>query len=147
MPGDRPLHKHILLVDDERTVRETLRLLLVSDQHTVVEANNGAEAFGLFTRGQFDLVMLDFEMPFMKGDELASRIKQVAPGQPILMITAYALKPSRENPVDAVLNKPFDVARLRQVMTRLLSPPGDRLTAAPASEPSDAREDLAALAN
>ncbi len=144
MPGHIPLHKHILLVDDERTVREALRVLLLNDQHTVVEAKNGAEACALFTRGQFDLVIVDYQMPFMKGDELASRIRNIAPDQPILMITAYALKPSPENPVNAILNKPFDIARLRQVMAQLLSAAGQaRATCAP----TETGEDLKALAN
>jgi CheY-like chemotaxis protein len=147
MPGNKPLHKHILLVDDEGTVRETLRLLLLHDQHTVVEANNGAEALGLFTRGRYDLVMLDYEMPFMKGDELALRIKRVAPGQPILMITAYALKPSPENPVDAILNKPFDIARLRQVMARLLAEPDDHFSGGAEGEPNEISKDQAVLSN
>jgi CheY-like chemotaxis protein len=144
MPGDKPLHKHILLVDDEGTVRETLRFLLLSDRHIVVEANNGAEALALFTRGRFDLVILDYQMPFMKGDELASHIRKVAPHQRILMITAYALKPSPENPVDAILNKPFELTRLRQVMAQLLAAPGEAL---PACAPSETREDLTALAS
>jgi YesN/AraC family two-component response regulator len=85
----------------------------------VVEANNGAEAFALFLGTQFDLVMTDCEMPFVKGNELAAKIKRVAPQQPILMFTAYEKKPGADNPVDAVLNKPFDSARLRETMHKL----------------------------
>jgi CheY-like chemotaxis protein len=144
MPGHVPLHKHIVLVDDEGPVREALRCLLLNDQHTVVEANNGAEAYALFTGSQFDLVIVDYQMPFMRGDELASRIKKTAPQQPILMITAYALKPSPENPVDAILPKPFDIARLRQVVAELLSAAGEALTA---GAPTETGEDLKALAN
>lgn len=117
--------KRILLVEDERAVRETLRLLLAKDSHTVVEANNGAEAFAFFLGSKFDLVMTDFEIPFLKGDELALRIRKVAPRQPILMITAFDHKPCGRNPVDAVLLKPFDCARLRQTMARLLSNPSE----------------------
>jgi CheY-like chemotaxis protein len=112
--------KRILLVEDECTVRAAFRCLLASDRHTVVEANNGAEAFSLFTQGHFDLVMTDFEMPFVKGDELAVRIKRVAPRQPILMVTAYHRRPGPDNPVDAVLSKPFDLPRLQQTIARLL---------------------------
>jgi len=117
--------KRILVVEDERVVREALRLLLSKDAHIVVEANNGAEGLALFRGGRFDLVVTDFEMPFVKGDELATRIKQVAPDQPILMVTAYARRRGWDNPVDAVLNKPIDPARLREVMARLLSQPGE----------------------
>jgi CheY-like chemotaxis protein len=60
-------------------------------------------------------------MPFVKGNELATRIKQVAPQQPVLMITAFQHKPSRDNPVDAVVSKPFNTAHLQEVMAQLLN--------------------------
>ena len=66
--------KRILLVDDEPSIRGCFRMMLEIDDHTVTEANNGAEALELFTKDQFDLVTTDFEMPVMKGDELAVRI-------------------------------------------------------------------------
>ena len=117
---DKLVRKRILLVEDGTPVRESINSLLCRDDHTVVQANNGAEAFCLFRSGQFDLVMTDFELPFMKGNELAARIKQLAPGQPILMITGYAKRPGPDNPVDAVLSKPVDLGQLRTAMTRLL---------------------------
>jgi CheY-like chemotaxis protein len=120
--------KRILLVEDERVVREALRLFLSQDSHTVVEANNGAEAFAIFRSGHFDLVMTDFEMPFVKGNELATRIRQVVPRQPILMITAYSHRPGPENPVDAVVRKPFDATSLRKMMARLLTEPAESHT-------------------
>jgi len=129
MGEDKILRKRILLVDDERFVRESIARLLSKDEHTVVEANNGAEAFSLFTRSQFDLVMTDFEIPFMKGNELAARIKQLAPCQPILMITGHEERPSPDNPVDAVLNKPFDLSQLRKAIAELLSEVGASFTA------------------
>ena len=57
--------KRILLVDDESGVREAFRRMLEIDGHIVAEADNGAEALDLFTKGQFDLVTTDFEMPVM----------------------------------------------------------------------------------
>ena len=117
-----PRRKRILLVDDQQSVREAIGLLLGLDEHTVIEAGNGAEALDLFLRDQFDLVITDFEMPKMKGNEFAARIKQLSPAQPILMITAYAEKlGDTDNPVDAILNKPFALEELRQVMARFLS--------------------------
>jgi len=129
MGEDKIPRRRILLVDDERFVREAIARLLSKDEHTVVEANNGAEAFALFTRGQFDLVMTDFEIPFMKGNELAIRIRQLAPWQPILMITGYRKRPGPGNPVNAVLNKPFNLDQLRAAMARLLPEVGASLTA------------------
>jgi CheY-like chemotaxis protein len=109
-----------LLVDDERVVRESLRGLLVQDDLEVVEANNGAEAYTLFTQGQFDLVVTDCVMPFVSGDELAVRIRHLAPQQPILMITGNAFKRGPRNPVNAVLHKPFDAERLHQEVHKLI---------------------------
>jgi CheY-like chemotaxis protein len=113
--------KRLLLVDDESSVREAFRMMLELDDHQVTEANNGAEAMGLFTKSQFDLVLTDFEMPVMKGGELAVRIKNVAPKQPILMITAYGKElGDPQNPVDAILNKPFTLDELRRAIAKLL---------------------------
>jgi CheY-like chemotaxis protein len=112
--------KRVLLVDDERLVRETIRLMLAQSGYTVVEANNGAEALGLFRQSRFDLVMTDYEMPFVKGNELASRIRSVAPDQPILMMTGYSHRLEGDNPVNAVINKPLSLARLQSVMGQLI---------------------------
>ena len=118
----QPLRKRILLVDDQQPVREAIRLLLGLNEHKVVEASSGAEALELFRRDCFDLVITDFEMPRMKGNELATRIKQLVPAQPIIMITAYAEQlGDSNNPVDAILTKPFQLDDLRQAMARLLS--------------------------
>ena len=113
--------KHILIADDQPEVRETLRLLLRLDDHTVVEASNGVEALELFGREHFDLVITDYAMPEMKGDELACGIKRLDPAQPVLMITgsAYNLNPEN-NRADALLNKPFTLTGLRQSIAEVL---------------------------
>jgi len=113
--------KRILLVDDEAAVRACLRMMLEMQGHQVTEASDGAEALTSFTIGQFDLVITDFEMPVMKGNELAVGIKQLAPSAPILMITASA-RARREagNPVDALLSKPFMVEELYCALRKLL---------------------------
>ncbi|HWH71038.1 MAG TPA: response regulator [Candidatus Sulfotelmatobacter sp.] len=123
MQQDPAREKTVLVVDDQATVRQAIRLLLSIDHHTVTEAIDGAEALALFTENQFDLVITDFEMPVMKGNELATKIKQLAPSQPILMITAYGNRlGSSDNPVDAILAKPFRFDELRTAIATLLSP-------------------------
>jgi CheY-like chemotaxis protein len=118
---DRVFGKRILLADDQQGVREAIRFLLLVDQHTVTEAPNGKEALELFAEGRFDLVITDYAMPVMSGNELALKIKQIAPSQPILMITAYSEELGKaDNPVDAVLNKPFSFAELRRAIARLV---------------------------
>jgi CheY-like chemotaxis protein len=114
--------KRILLVEDEEPLRACLRMMLELEGHQVTEASNGDEALNSFTRGQFDLVITDFEMPVMKGNMLAAAIKLLAPSLPILMISGSA-RARREagNPVDALLNKPFTVTDLHCALRKLLS--------------------------
>ena len=115
--------RRILLVEDQESVRAALRMMLELDGHQVTEAGNGAEGLNSFTAGQFDLVITDFEMPVMKGNMLAANIKRLAPGLPILMITASPLaRRNADNPVDALLDKPFHVPELRGALGKLLLP-------------------------
>jgi CheY-like chemotaxis protein len=112
--------KRILLVEDERVMRELIRDLLTQHDHTVVEANNGAEAYALFTKGRFDLVMTDCLMPFVNGEELATRIRRLVPQQPILMMTGQNYKRRATSPVNGVLHKPFDYLDLEQEISKFL---------------------------
>jgi CheY-like chemotaxis protein len=116
--------KRILLADDQSEVRETVRLLLGLDGHSVAEAANGEEALGLFELNRYDLVITDYAMPVMRGDELAANIKHLAPTQPILMITGSAeLYGGCKARVDAFLEKPFGCEELRRIVAGLTSPP------------------------
>ena len=124
MPEKTVIGKRVLLAEDEMQVREAIRLLLSVDKHQVTEARDGREALALFQPGQYDLVITDYKMPRMQGDELAMEIKRQAPRQPVLMISAYTREAQISNSlVDAVLNKPFSFADLRKVITRLLCDP------------------------
>jgi two-component system response regulator MprA len=118
----RVFGKKILLVDDDPAARQSVKLLLNIDRHSVIEARNGQEALELFNQQILDLVIIDYFMPQMKGSELAENIKLAAPKLPILMVTAYLEKivDSSSN-VDAILAKPFGVEELRQVIARLLN--------------------------
>jgi CheY-like chemotaxis protein len=122
METERTVRKRILVADDQPSVREALTLLLSVDEHSVTEAGDGVEALDLVRRYPFDLVITDYDMPRMKGNELALKIKAATPSQPIIMITAYPEHLGNEkNPVDAILNKPFQFDDLRRAITRLLS--------------------------
>ncbi|HTL58024.1 MAG TPA: response regulator [Candidatus Limnocylindrales bacterium] len=117
----RVLGKRILLVEDDPGARESIKLLLTIDRHTVVEAKNGAEALELFHRERFDLVIMDFFMPQMQGKELAINIRLADASVPILMVTAYVEKlVDIHNHVDAILGKPFAIDELRQALANLL---------------------------
>ncbi|SPE50624.1 Histidine kinase (fragment) [Verrucomicrobia bacterium] len=113
--------KRILIVEDETALREALKVLLGCDGHQIVEARDGKEACLLFTPGDFDLVITDYAMPAMNGDELARTLKCLVPTLPIIMITAYArLLCTKENPVDAILEKPFTISALRRIVAAVL---------------------------
>ncbi len=113
--------RRILIADDEPGVRDALRLLLRLDGYTVIEACNGREALALFALGGFALVITDYLMPGLRGDELAREIKRRAPGQPVLMITAHLdVVHLSKNPVDAVLGKPFALNDLRRTVSELV---------------------------
>src|SRR4051812_10860087 len=115
--------KRILLIEDDPSARESTKLLLNIDRHTVTEAGNGPEALDLIAQQPFDLVLLDFFMPGMHGGEVALKIKSIAPALPILMITAYLEKLSQfDKPVNAVLGKPFAIDDLRSEISKLLEP-------------------------
>jgi CheY-like chemotaxis protein len=112
----------ILLVDDEPFVCDAVKMMLTFDGHRVDTATGGKEALAMFEVGKYDLVITDYAMPFMKGDELAAAIKTRSPKQPVVMVTAYAemLKASGQPlvGVDAVISKPFLLEHLREAIEK-----------------------------
>jgi CheY-like chemotaxis protein len=117
--------KKILVVDDEPFVCDAVKMMLTFDGHEVQTANSGKEALEILEQSNFDLVITDFAMPAMKGDELALAIKAFSPGQPVIMITAYAeMLQASGNPltgVDRLISKPFMLDDLREAIAQVLS--------------------------
>jgi len=115
-PSDK---RHILVVDDDAFVCEAVTMILEIDGHLVDSASSGAQALALFQPGKFDLIITDFFMPAMTGEKLAAAIKTRSPSQPVVMLTAYPEKLSRENPegVDLLIGKPFEINALRDAVT------------------------------
>jgi DNA-binding response OmpR family regulator len=115
--------RRILVVDDETLVSDSIRRVLAVDQHEVETVASSQDALAAFQAGKFDLVIIDYEMPIMKGDKLAAAIKALVPQQPIIMITAYGetlrLAGSFPLAVDLVMGKPFDIQEFRDVVRRL----------------------------
>ena len=114
--------RHILIVDDEPTVRQSVQLLLQDDGHIVEEARSGFEALALFEPGKFDMIFTDYLMPEMKGDQLAATIKKLSPKQPVVMLTAFPEKlQSSDCPlggVDSIICKPFELETLRWAISQ-----------------------------
>jgi two-component system chemotaxis response regulator CheY len=96
--------------------------LLWLDAHTVTEAANGIEALKLFGQSAFDVVITDFEMPEMSGDELVASIRSRSPLQPVILITACSERfLDEESPFNVILGKPFGVEELRKSLAALCS--------------------------
>jgi CheY-like chemotaxis protein len=100
--------------------------MLEFDGHEVEVVGGAEEALAAFGRSSFDLTLLDYEMPNMKGDQLAIALKTIAPHHPIIMFTGYAeavtTSGSPLKAVDLVLGKPFHLEELRRALARLLPP-------------------------
>ena len=122
--------RRILVVDDEPLVCEAVKMMLNFDGHRVETASGGKEALALMEKNQFDLVITDFEMPVMKGDELAAAIKARSPNQPGVMITAYAemlqASGNRLTDVDLVISKPFLLEHLREAIAKVTATATER---------------------
>jgi two-component system, cell cycle sensor histidine kinase and response regulator CckA len=123
MQPDKHRGKRILVVEDDTSARDSIRLLLSIDRHAVTEARDGSEALALAGAQAFDLVILDYLMPGMQGGEVASRLRQIAPAVPILMVTAFSekLRAADMPEVSAILGKPFAVEDLRNAVAKLVS--------------------------
>ena len=121
--------RRILVVDDEPLVCDAVKMMLSFDGHEVHAAGNGKQALALLEQQQFDVIITDFEMPGMKGDELAAAIKSKSPGQPVVMITAYAeMLEASGNPltgVDLVISKPFLLENLREAIMKATGGKGE----------------------
>jgi two-component system, cell cycle sensor histidine kinase and response regulator CckA len=117
--------KRILLVDDESGILQSLRIILAADGYVVQTAWSSKEALGIIKNDRFDLVVTDFNMPGIKGDELALLIKEQWPGTPVVMLSGSAdiLRDSgRALPgVDILMGKPFDTTEFRSAIVRLLA--------------------------
>ncbi len=83
------MSKTILIVEDEKVLRESLAGLLEEEGYDVVQASNGKEAYDLVVQRPVDLVLSDVRMPEMDGLTLLGHLKQLAPETPVIMITAY----------------------------------------------------------
>jgi len=116
----------ILVVDDDSSTRQTLRMTLTEMGFTVVEAARGEEALSLVRVTWFDAVLLDVDMPGMGGVETCRRIRNAVARLPILMLTVMDSEDDKVLALDAgaddYITKPFQMreltARLRSAVRR-----------------------------
>jgi CheY-like chemotaxis protein len=120
MSSSDNIKRRILVVDDEPSFCEFVEMMLGLDGHAVKTVASGEEALACAERTPFDLVITDYSMPQMKGDELAQRIKRMNPALAVVMVTGYAeMLESSGTPLPGIsrlLNKPFQLDTLRDVI-------------------------------
>ena len=107
----------ILVVDDEKSLRDFLTIMLENEGYAVETASSGEKAVKLILEKEFDLVLTDFRMKKANGIEVLEAVKEHNPITPVVLMTAYA---SAETAVEAMkkgaydyISKPFNVEDLQ----------------------------------
>jgi len=124
-PGKMPAH--VLIVDDEQTVRQVMRDVLERSGFTVTEARDGEEALSIFRQvpGQWKAIVLDLTMPRMNGREAFEQIRQIRPDIPVIIASGFAAQDIdlqfRDHPPSAFLQKPFRARDLSSLLKRVLT--------------------------
>ena len=135
LPAPAPTGAHaaswrVLLAEDTPVNQTLATLLLTRMGHEVTVANNGQEAVDAFASGEFDLVLMDIQMPEMSGIEATLAIRTLErerglPYTPIIAVTAHALKGDRERYLASGMNgyvsKPLSVEALKMEMLRCMA--------------------------
>ena len=116
----------ILIVDDEQSMREWMRILFQRDGFDVLVAEDGLTARDLVGRDYIDVVLTDIRMPRMDGLDLLKAIRGVAPDVVVIMMTAHFTRDSaewkraRDSGAAALLEKPFRDINLVTLQVRQL---------------------------
>ena len=123
----RPL---VLVVDDEKSIRETVALFLKADNYRVATAASGAEAIASVQQEMPDIVLLDLAMPDMNGVEVLKALHRMDPDLPVVIVTAYPdsemMSQAMQFPPVTLLSKPVKKAVLIRTVHRVLGGSGRR---------------------
>ncbi|WP_368914474.1 response regulator transcription factor [Exiguobacterium acetylicum] len=124
---------HILVIDDEASIRHLVKLQLELDGQTVETAADGAAALALQATQPFDLIVLDLMLPDTTGFDLIPKLRQTTPDLPILMLTARDQMNDKiiglQLGADDYMTKPFNgtelVLRVKNLLkrTKTVAPP------------------------
>ena len=115
---------HIMVVDDELSMREVLEMMLTKEGYQVTCAENGRNAIGLLEKNQYDLMLCDIRLGDISGLDVLQASKKCNPDTVVILISAYA---STETAVEAMnagaydyVPKPFDKDELMQTVAKAL---------------------------
>ncbi|BCA80216.1 acetoacetate metabolism regulatory protein AtoC [Desulfuromonas sp. AOP6] len=115
---------HILVVDDEESMREFLSIMLKREGYGVNVASDGAQALELLKENSYDLIISDIQMPRLSGFELLAQVMSRTPETAMIMVTAFS---STEQAVEAMkqgaydyITKPFKNEEIRLIVKNAL---------------------------
>ncbi|MCQ2595628.1 MAG: sigma-54 dependent transcriptional regulator [Treponemataceae bacterium] len=115
---------NILIIDDEKNIRQGLAAALEIDGYNVLMADNGETGLQLALRGDIDLIITDLRMPGISGEEVLQKVTAASPGLPVIVLTGHG---SIDTAVDAMragaydfLTKPLNLDRLSLIVKRAL---------------------------
>ncbi len=145
------MHAHILIVEDEKKIADTLKVGLSEQGYEAKVAYDGNIGLKIFLHGHFDLIILDINLPGMNGFELCKLIRKSNEQVPVLMLTSMSQMNDKVEGYDAgaddYLVKPFEfrelLLKMRVMLRRTLnqqSPVGNILKAADLSMNLDSKE-------
>jgi len=114
----------LLVVEDEKSMREVLTMLLEGENYDVTSASDGREGLACIDKDIFDLVITDMKMPKVDGFELLKKIKEISPETLVIMITAFG---TTETAIEAMklgaydyINKPFKIDEIRIIVKKAI---------------------------
>ena len=119
------MKKRILLVEDEKNIRELVKLNLELEEYEVQSLDSGKPVFDLLTNEHFDLIILDIMLPDINGLEICEQIRLSNPNTPIIFVSAKDTSEDRiiglRKGADDYLTKPFHLEELLLRIEKLLS--------------------------
>ncbi len=107
----------IIIIDDEQSIRNTLREILEYEKYDVTEAKNGEEGLQLLKKDKFDVALCDIKMPKMDGIEVLDKVQEEGIDTPFIMISAHG---TIDTAVDATKKGAFDFIQKPPDLNRLL---------------------------
>jgi signal transduction histidine kinase/CheY-like chemotaxis protein len=135
-----PLAGKVLVAEDVENLRSLIEIYLRELSLECVTVSNGFEAVEAAMAGDFDILLLDMEMPVMDGFEAARVLREHGYPKPIVALTAHyqgvEIERARREGCNDVLSKPVTLARLREVLEPLLADPSNSSRVNPQQPPA-----------
>ena len=116
----------VLVVDDEKAVRDLMVTALESRQRNVLAAASGEEAVEIAKRTPVDLVLLDLSMPGMSGVDTFRELQALRPGLPVVIVTGYPDSDLMARALEigpfTMIAKPVDLQQIQKAVERIVGP-------------------------